>query len=204
MGDHVLFFYGTLMAPQILHRVIHGSPDPEPWQKALLTFRPAILHGYGRHRVRGADYPGIVPAKATTTEPDTDLNANGLAAVLGTVVSGLTDGDVHRLDIFEGAEYEKRKVKVRILRESLGGKDGGLDGKDTDRHLMDVLDAAGAEFADEGEEVEAVTYVWVAGESKLEDGEWDFEAFKRDKMAWWVGADENGPNQHNLSHRKQV
>ncbi|KAE8380796.1 AIG2-like protein [Aspergillus bertholletiae] len=191
MGDHVLFFYGTLMAPQILHRVIHGSPDPEPWQKALLTIRPAILHGYRRYRVRGADYPGIVAAERKTTPSDTDSNANGTAAVLGTVVSGLTDGDIHRLDIFEGAEYEKGKVKVRILRESLSDKDGEPDGTDTDRHLMDVLDAAGAEFADEGEEVDAATYVWIAGENALEDGEWDFEAFKRDKMAWWVGADES-------------
>ncbi|KAE8355757.1 AIG2-like family-domain-containing protein [Aspergillus coremiiformis] len=181
MGEHILFFYGTLMAPQILHRVIHGSPDPEPWQRALLTFKPAVLHGYRRHRVRGADYPGIVA----------DRSADGAASVLGTVVSGLTDGDIHRLDIFEGAEYEKGKVSVRILRESLDRQEGGPDGKDTDRHLRDVLDAAGAEFADEGEEVEAATYVYVAGKGRLEDGEWDFEAFKRDKMAWWVSADES-------------
>ncbi|KAF9887307.1 hypothetical protein FE257_010302 [Aspergillus nanangensis] len=170
------------MAPQILHRVIHGSPTPEPWQRALLTFKPAILHGYRRHRVRGADYPGIVP------------NESG-GSVLGTVVSGLTDGDVHRLDIFEGSEYVKEKVKVRILRESLGGHDDGettgadADG-DTDKHLRDVLDAAGAEFADEAETLEAKTYVWIAGKKMLEDTEWDFEDFKRNKMAWWVAADE--------------
>ncbi|KAE8392619.1 hypothetical protein BDV23DRAFT_150723 [Aspergillus alliaceus] len=191
MGGNVLFFYGTLMAPQILYRVIHGSPNPEPWQKALLTFKPAILHGYRRHRVRGADYPGIVAVGQTTTEPGANASVDSTAYVLGTVVSGLTDGDIHRLDIFEGSEYEKGKVKVRVLQESLDRQDVGLDGKDTDKHLRDVLDAAGAEFADEGEEVEAATYVYVAGRSRLEDGEWDFEAFKRDKMAWWVGADES-------------
>jgi hypothetical protein len=180
------------MAPQILHRVIHGTPNPEPWQKAMLTFKPAILHGFRRHRVRGADYPGIVQVnKTTTTKLDAGSNIDGAASVLGTVVSGLTDGDIHRLDIFEGAEYEKEKVIVRVLRESLDRGNGGLDGKDTDGHLRDVLDAAGAEFADEGEEVEAVTYVYLAGQGELEDGEWDFEAFKKDKMAWWVGADES-------------
>ncbi|KAF7596565.1 hypothetical protein BBP40_000965 [Aspergillus hancockii] len=180
------------MAPQILHRVIHGTPHPEPWQKAVLTFKPAILHGYRRHRVRGADYPGIVPVKQTTRTTTTESDGvDGMASVLGTVVSGLTDGDLHRLDIFEGIEYEKEKVKVRVLRESLDRGDGGPGGKDTDGHLRDVLDAAGAEFADEGEEVEAVTYVYVAGERELEDGEWDFEAFKKDKMAWWVGVDES-------------
>ncbi|KAI9369499.1 AIG2-like protein [Aspergillus egyptiacus] len=211
MGDHILFFYGTLMAPQILHRVIHGSPTPQKWQKDLLHFRPAILHGYRRHRVRNADYPGIIAAEespssssnsiSTSTGTGTGTGARS-ASVLGTVVSGLTDGDLHRLDIFEGSEYAREKVRVRILREALsdhgpeaGGPDGNMHvdgdkGADQDRHLKDVLEAAGAEFADEGEEVEAETYVWISGRGMLEDAEWDFEAFKRDKMAWWVAADE--------------
>jgi hypothetical protein len=114
-------------------------------------------------------------------------------------VSGLTDGDLHRLDVFEGSEYTRERVQVRILREALSGDEdgnreadrhGGDTSENSDRHLKDVLEAAGAEFADEGEEVGAETYVWVAGRKRLEDAEWDFEAFKRDKMAWWVAADE--------------
>lgn len=186
------------MAPQILHRVIHGRPDPEPWQKAMLSFKPAILHGYRRHRVRGADYPGIVPCPSNnpTGESESESgsgSASASAYVLGTVVSGLTDGDVHRLDVFEGSEYVKERVRVRVLAESLsvGGRQEASIAKNPDRHLKDVLDAAGAEFADEREEVEALTYVYVAGQDRLEDAEWDFEAFKRDKMAWWVDADES-------------
>lgn len=181
---------GTLMAPQILHRVIHGRPDPEPWQKGMLSFKPAILHGYRRHRVRGADYPGIVPCP---NDIEDSTGGPGSASVLGTVVSGLTDGDVHRLDVFEGSEYVKERVRVRVLAESLsvGGRQEASIAKNPDRHLKDVLDAAGAEFADEREEVEALTYVYVAGQDRLEDAEWDFEAFKRDKMAWWVDADES-------------
>ncbi|KAL4918495.1 AIG2-like protein [Aspergillus aurantiobrunneus] len=195
MGDHVLFFYGTLMAPQILHRVIHGSPTPQQWQKDLLRFRPAILHEYQRHRVRYADYPGIIHSQVPASHGD-DHSATGKtspsASVLGTVVSGLTDGDLHRLDIFEGAEYAREKVAVRILREALSENNDNADGcEDADRHLKDVLEAAGAEFADEGEEVDAETYVWIAGREMLEDAEWDFEAFKKDKMAWWVSANES-------------
>ncbi|RAH48438.1 gamma-glutamylcyclotransferase family protein [Aspergillus brunneoviolaceus CBS 621.78] len=157
MGDHTLFFYGTLMSPQILHRVIHGRATPEPWQRAYLTIRPAVLPNYRRHRVRHADYPGIVAGHASS------------ASVLGTLVTGLTEGDVYRLDLFEGDEYTKVKVKVK----------GTATAPD------------GAEAEAEAEaEVEALTYVWTAGRERLEDAEWDFEAFKRDKMAWWVEADE--------------
>lgn len=208
------------MAPQILHRVIHGSPDPEPWQKALLTFQPAILHGYRRHRVRGADYPGIIPVggavlsapeSQSQSQTQSQLQGQGQgqaesarpAYVLGTLVSGLTDGDIHRLGIFEGSEYTLRPVKVRTLQESLGpvgtaATNGSgnnaqqAEGNNPDGSLRDVLEAAGAEFADESEEdVKAVTYVYTAGERRLDDAEWDFESFKRGKMAWWLEANES-------------
>ncbi|KIX09668.1 uncharacterized protein Z518_00749 [Rhinocladiella mackenziei CBS 650.93] len=150
------------MAPGVLHRVIHGTHDPEPWQKSLLTVRPAMLQSYRRHRVRHADYPAIL--------------AHEGSCVRGSVVSGLTRGDLYRLDIFEGDQYSRQKVKVQVL------KDIGLD-----------------EAAEEGrteviEEVEAETYVWGEGEKTLEAKEWDFEEFKRDKMKAWMGMvkDETG------------
>lgn len=168
------------MAPQMLHRVIHGSPTPEPWQKALIRFQPALLHGYRCHRVRGADYPGIV------AESDSESTA-----VLGVLVYGLTEGDIFRLDKYEGGEYVKETVKVRTLRASAleGAKE---DGEVTsERQLRDMLVAAGSQVVDEGEEVMAATYVWIAGKERLEETEWDFETFKRDKLAWWVGARES-------------
>ncbi|CAI7591093.1 unnamed protein product [Penicillium viridicatum] len=194
MGDHVLFFYGTLMVPQILHRVIHGQANPEPWQKAMLRFQPAILHGYRRHRVQNADYPGIVAVPEPTSEMErsSDLKTNAGTSVIGTLVSGLTDGDIYRLDRFEGSEYEKKPVVVRTLREKSG--DNGHSGEKVtaESQLREMLNAAGAGVTNEGEEeVLAVTYVWTAGKDLLEDTEWDFESFKRDKMAWWVGVGAN-------------
>jgi hypothetical protein len=108
--------------------------------------------------------------------------------VLGTLVSGLTDGDIHRLDMYEGDEYTRERVAVRVLQESEPEGSGQAE-LSTEGHLRNVLDAAGAEVTGEGDEVQAVTYVWVAAEGRLEDAEWDFETFKRDKMAWWVSAD---------------
>src|ERR1700761_2332787 len=88
------------MAPEVLSRVCHGSHNNVP--ASNLTVRPAVLHSFRRHKVLDADYPAILPAAADST-------------VRGTIVTGLTDGDIWRLDIFEGDEYERRRTKARVL-----------------------------------------------------------------------------------------
>lgn len=135
------------MAPEILHRVIHGQSNPSQVQKDLLSIKPAILHDFRRCRVIGCDYPGIIPAKGSS--------------VRGTCVSGLTDGDIWRLNIFEGDQYEQRTVKAKIL-DQVGDDDG----------VGNV----------EGDEVETMTYVWAADEDHLDKREWDFAEFRREKM----------------------
>ena len=80
----------------------------------------------------------------------------------GTYVRGLTRGDQWRLDCFEGSQYERMRLRL---------------------HLLD-------EKGDVGEEVEAETYVWAEDVEDLEDGEWDFEEFRREKMGRWVGSNE--------------
>ncbi|KAL3445868.1 hypothetical protein BJX65DRAFT_309569 [Aspergillus insuetus] len=209
MGDHVLFFYGTLLAPEMLHRVIHGSPNPQQWQKDMLHFKPAILHGYRRHRVRREDYPAIIPvpsasSASTAATPDTATTSTGAthgsttntsASVLGTVVSGLTDGDIYRLDVYEGSEYSRIRVSVRVLKEALPGSAFGTrDGNErenTDRYLKDVLEAVPQNFTDEAEEIEAETYVWIGDSNRLQNEEWDFEEFKKEKMMWWLSTNES-------------
>ncbi|KAL8987871.1 MAG: hypothetical protein Q9177_002978 [Variospora cf. flavescens] len=158
MGDRSAFFYGIAPACQRWPRAPAEGNWQEHWYAqtlfppSLLTIRPAILHDYCRHKVRGYDYPAIIPSPED--------------CVRGTYVRGLTDGDIFRLDIFEGPEYERRKVKIRVL-DVEGNEDG--------------------EGNVEGEEVEMETYVWVGGETALEDGEWDFGEFRREKMHRWIG-----------------
>jgi hypothetical protein len=101
-----------------------------------------------------ADYPAIVPCDQST--------------VRGTLVTGLTDGDLFRLDIFEGREYERRKVSPRELKY-----EGDINVEPTADQL--------------GESVEADTYVWISLKSSLEDNEWDFEQFVKEKMWAWTG-----------------
>ena len=158
-NNRAAFFYGTLMAPQVLSRVCHGTSDPND---AIVRTRklkavPAVLHGYQRHRVRDADYPAILPVAG--------------ASVRGTYVSGLSEADIWRLDIFEGPEYRRDRVRTRLLTSTRTGsrRDKGSDST-----------------------LEAETYVWSASPDDLEDREWDFEEFQREKMCFWVGAEGAG------------
>lgn len=57
------------------------------------------------------------------------------------------------------------------------------------RILSDVGGESG-KGKEEDEEIEAETYIWIAGEGKLEKGEWDFEGFRKEKMSAWVGGGE--------------
>ena len=83
----------------------------------------------------------------------------------GSYVSGLTDADMWRLDMFEGDEYIRQKVKVSLL---------------------DWVGDANGKGNVEGEEREVETYVWIASKERLEEDEWDFAEFKREKMHRWV------------------
>lgn len=152
---HSAFFYGTLMSPTVLHSVLQVQTHTPTTH----TVTPAILPSHARHRVKSAPYPGIIP-----TSPE--------HSVRGTLVSNLTDADMKRLDAFEGDEYERRKVRVRLVQVPL--KDDGV-----------------AETRVKGEEgvereVEAETYIWIAGVDQLEDGEWDFDQFVKDNMGTFL------------------
>ncbi|KAG9193164.1 hypothetical protein G6011_03199 [Alternaria panax] len=166
--SHTAFFYGTLMSPPVLHRVIWGSQaPPTPAHASLLHIRPAILHAHRRHKVKQADYPAILPV-------------GNPSSVRGTLVQGLTDGDIWRLDIFEGSEYRRQRVKVNLLLP----KD---QGSSTEEGMGDLSTREQDDV--QGEEVEAETFIWIAGAHRLESEEWDFAEFVRDKMKRWVGRD---------------
>ena len=143
------------MFPKVLYRVCFGTTTPQNWQAQGLAIKPAILHGYTRRKVRGSDYPAITACEGSS--------------VRGAYVTGLTDGDIWRLDVFEGSMYERREVKVKVLAQV------GDDGEHGNV---------------EAEEVECETYVWIKLEKYLEAEEWDFAEFKREKLSRWTGEDD--------------
>ncbi|KAI1339028.1 AIG2-like family-domain-containing protein [Xylariaceae sp. FL0016] len=153
-GTHAAFFYGTLMAPEVFFTVCYRSSiENVSVLKSLHEFKPAILHGYCRRRVKLADYPGIIP--------DTDHEVRGM------YVTGLTDANMHHLDVFEGSEYDRKRVKVRVLSQ--------------------VGDSSGRGNV-EGAEAECEVYVF-NNPRELEDREWDFKEFREQKMKKWTRED---------------
>ena len=66
-----------------------------------------------------------------------------------------------RLDVFEGSEYKRQRIRVTLLEDEEGKNE-------------------------KEEEVETETYIWIAGEDALDEGEWDLNVFVREKMGMWV------------------
>lgn len=83
-----LFTYGTLMLPEVMEIVIGALPASEP----------ARLVGFRRAALRGAIYPGLVPAAGRETQ--------------GVLWRDLDAGQLGRIDRFEGALYEREQVAV--------------------------------------------------------------------------------------------
>ncbi|KAK4137535.1 hypothetical protein BT67DRAFT_438787 [Trichocladium antarcticum] len=151
-GVHCAFFYGTLMVPDVFYSVCYGSKDVPKAIAQLHSFHPALLHGYCRRRVRYADYPGIIEDEGHQ--------------VFGSFTTGLTSANMDKLDYFEGSQYVRRKVSVKLL-DKVGGENG--------------------EGNVEGEERTAEVYVFL-DRNDLEDQEWDLEHFRREKLARWTRA----------------
>lgn len=94
-------------------------------------------------------------------------------------MSGLTGGDIYRLDLFEGDEYLKEWVDVvvkvegdeRVDKDGANRGEGGIDPKEEEKRR-------------------AQTYVYIAGEDRLEEREWDYEEFRREKLGNWTGSSE--------------
>ena len=141
------------MSPQVLYRVLFNFTKPTKAKQNQLTIVPAILHSYCRHKVYMCDYPGIISQEGKS--------------VLGVYVTGLDDQNIWRLDIFEGSQYRREKVKVKLLQEVHGTKIGRV----------------------EGQEVDAQTYVFL-DKNDLMDEEWSYDEFVKEKIHRWVDTSE--------------
>lgn len=85
-----LFTYGSLMSADLLEIVI-GRAE---------VGQPATLSNYRRAKITGESYPGMLP------EPNSE--------VPGCLYKNISMADLQKLDVFEGAMYERILVKVGL------------------------------------------------------------------------------------------
>ncbi|KAK9811051.1 hypothetical protein WJX73_009402 [Symbiochloris irregularis] len=109
---HSVFVYGTLMAEEVTHALLHRLPPTHA----------ATLAGFKRHRIENQVFPAIV----ATSSADT---------IQGLLVTELTDEELDVFDEFEDIEYTRDEVLVT-------GENGAHKKafvyvwKDTLRHLL--------------------------------------------------------------------
>lgn len=84
-----VFVYGTLIDPDIMHRVC---------ARTLPQSESATLPGYRRLALRERCYPGIIP--------DADAQCPGVC------YRGVSEYMLERLDAYEGAEYQRQRCEI--------------------------------------------------------------------------------------------
>lgn len=167
------FFYGTLLHPQVLKRVLDHDGNH-------LQVAPAILLEYTRHRVRDCDYPAIISSSASQAWFKSELSMEQ-RSVRGTLVTGLSDEDLALIDLFEGEEYNRALVAVHPLTACTP--------------FMDSLDGvATINFQDSASQTQALlpamsahTYIWANDANSLLPEFWSFDEFVQEKLWRWVG-----------------
>lgn len=147
------------MALPILYNVIYRTVDPPEEQTRHLTVRPAILKDHRRRYVRFCDYPAV------TVHPGSE--------VAGSVVTGLTKGNLRALHQFEGREYDFLPISVNVLMDRTPGPPGP-DGKPTYENEVWI-------------EMDAMTYIYIGGENRIDDREWVFQTFMDQHISHWSG-----------------
>ncbi|KAL5504301.1 hypothetical protein ACEPAH_8375 [Sanghuangporus vaninii] len=183
------FFYGTLLHPKVLKRVI-GNDGTH------LRICPAILPEHTRHHIKNCDYPGVVPYKKSRQLFDRDLTPDE-RSVRGNLVIGLSEKDIEFLDVFEGDEYIREKTRVYTLGtlEPLNNPSPSVLSKNTS-HFSSPSEL--------GELVEANVYIWVAPISLLEPELWSYEIFIRDNAWKWVGSTEEKESYAEVDRRRAM
>ncbi|XVF26512.1 hypothetical protein REPUB_Repub14bG0023100 [Reevesia pubescens] len=91
---HNVFVYGSLLADDVVRVLLNRIPPPSA----------ALLNGFHRFSIKGRVYPAILPVQ------------NG--EVIGKVLLGITDPELHILDEFEDDEYKRTGVEVSLLGSS--------------------------------------------------------------------------------------
>ncbi|KAF8257012.1 hypothetical protein EI94DRAFT_1667463 [Lactarius quietus] len=174
------FFYGALMHPRILKRVLHNDASH-------LKICPSILSDYMRHKVKDADYPAIAPAERSKAVLGRELTSEE-NSIRGMLVSGLTAEDVACLDAFEGDA--RKYVRLQVLVHPLGPFTPVPADVATSMNVEYSLIPADLlpppSVGELAQTVPAQTYAWGQDDGYLDKELWSFDEFVQ-KNAWrWI------------------
>jgi len=176
MPAHAAFFYGTLLHPAILRRVIGHDGDD-------MQICPAILPEHTRHHVKYADYPGVIPYAKARELLGKDLTPEE-RVVRGTVVTGLSDEDIEYLDVFEGNEYTREFVTVHPLSDFVPLYHSAKPDSDTVPTRAPALPSLDSL----SETLTVQTYMWTHPLNQLHAALWDYNEFVKENSHKWIGA----------------
>lgn len=102
-----LFVYGTLMSEKVLKKVL-------PTTTTIKYGNQAILDNYHRYKVKNESYPAIYPFQGKN--------------VRGKLLLNISDAELEYLDAYEGDEYTRRKVIVKILENQKEVPENEIEG----------------------------------------------------------------------------
>ncbi|KAH7873728.1 uncharacterized protein C8R40DRAFT_1048611 [Lentinula edodes] len=188
------FFYGTLMHPKILKRVIGNDASH-------LQIAPAVLFEHTRHKVKYADYPGVVPYRKGQTLFTRELTHEE-RCVRGTMVTGLTSQDMTCLDYFEGNEYSRCSIEIHPLQPliDIPAYDVALD----DKSLVPADPPPLPPTSELLPAIPAQTYIYNDLEN-LEADLWSFEDFiKNNAWKWYGDASNDNPDITEVDRRREL
>ncbi|PWN44454.1 hypothetical protein IE81DRAFT_340100 [Ceraceosorus guamensis] len=199
-GKHDAFFYGTLIHPAVLRRIIGRACD--------LPVSLAILPGYTAQRVHHAEYPALV---SLPDLPDllAKSDRNSHSYTRGVLVKGLSAADVLALDTFEGDEYARTAVELIDLGNPQANDERLLESLPTlfehltpervipliaqHREALRNVRKGSAQGAESvptiGTMTIAHTYVW-RGDPASENA-WEWETFVKQHAHRWVSGERN-------------
>jgi len=171
-----------------------------------LEICPAVLLDHTRHKVKHADYPGILPYSTSRSMLNHELEPED-RSVRGSLVVGLSKADMSCLDVFEGDEYLRKTVQVHPLgiivplaayevpKHWVPGSAG--HGKpDLTPSTPDPLPPNPSETLNPP--IECETYVWASYPEELAKEPWSFQEFIRLNGWKWVPGEGGGDHEDYL------
>ncbi|KAF8239783.1 hypothetical protein L208DRAFT_1385831 [Tricholoma matsutake] len=152
---------------------------------------------YTRHKVKWAEYPGIVPYAQSRILCNRELGPEE-KSVRGVLVKGLTHTDMIVLDLFEGPEYVRKCVSAHQLGALVKLSEHPSDEESLITTKLPPLPS----LVDLAPALDAETYVYKNFEN-LDAELWSFEDFVKNNARKWYGERHENRNQDDSEVEKR-